>query len=179
MRDPDKLETPFSSQDAWNMWQPLWSNEIGVPNSKSNTVASRYNEDSVIANVWKPGRITVYVEKKTRYNEISAVTNRFWRSQRTIYPALTNISSCRSQSVTTIWWYKWLSSQTRLLLVFKALLHLNAAVHGQACRLFCGVYTCIPLFSLGQLGYPALKNIFVVNLLIRYNGVFAITKTLL
>ena len=58
---------------------------------------------------------------------------------------------------------------------FKALLHLNAAVHAQVCILFCVVY--IPLFSLGQLGYPAIKNIFVVNLLKRYNGVFTVTKT--
>ena len=32
-------------------------------------------------------------------NEIPAITNWFWRSQRTIYPAITNILSWRSQSV--------------------------------------------------------------------------------
>ena len=35
----------------------------------------------------------------------------------------------------------------------------------------------IPLFSLVQLGYPAITNIFVVNQIICYNGIFAITKT--
>ena len=60
-------------------------------------------------------------------------------------------------------------------LTFKALLYLSVAVHGQVCRLFCVVY--IPLFSLVQLGYPAITNIFVVNQIIRYSGVFAITKT--
>ena len=51
---------------------------------------------------------------------------------------------------------------------FKALLSLNVAVHAQACRLFCVVY--IPLFSLVQLDYPAITNIFVVNQIFRYNG---------
>ena len=46
-------------------------------------------------------------------------------------------------------------------LTFKALLYLNVAVHVQVCRLFCLVY--IPLFSLVQLGYPAITNTFVVN----------------
>ena len=50
-------------------------------------------------------------------NEMPATRNRFWRSQRTIYPAITNILSCRSQSVKTTWWCNWLISQTRLLLV--------------------------------------------------------------
>ena len=57
---------------------------------------------------------------------------------------------------------------------FKALLYLNVAVLAQVCRLFCVVY--IPLFSLVQLGYPAITNIFAVNQIIRYNGVFAITN---
>ena len=39
--------------------------------------------------------------------------------------------------------------------------YLNVAVHVQVCRLFCLVY--IPLFSLVQLGYPAITNTFVVN----------------
>ena len=59
--------------------------------------------------------------------------------------------------------------QDRETLTFKALLYLNVAVHAQVCRLFCVVY--IPLFSLVQLGYPAITNILVVNqLIIRYNG---------
>ena len=62
-------------------------------------------------------------------------------------------------------------------LTFKALLYLNVAVHAQVCRLFCVVY--IRLFSLVQLGYPAITNIFVVNQIIRYYGVFAFTKSLL
>ena len=41
-----------------------------------------------------------------RYNEIPAITNWFWRSQRTIYPAITNILSYRSKSAKTAWWYK-------------------------------------------------------------------------
>ena len=60
-------------------------------------------------------------------------------------------------------------------LTFKALLYLNVAVHVQVCRLFCVVY--IPLLSLVQLGYPAITIFFAVNQIIRYNGVFAITKT--
>ena len=59
-------------------------------------------------------------------------------------------------------------------LTFEAFLYLNVAVHARVCRLFCVVY--IPLFSLVHLGYPAITNIFVVNQIIRYNGVFAITK---
>ena len=53
---------------------------------------------------------------------------------------------------------------------FKALLYLNVAVHVQACQLFCVVYMYIPLFSLVQLDYPAITNIFVVNQIFRYNG---------
>ena len=67
--------------------------------------------------------------------------------------------------------------QDRETLTFKALLYLNVAVHPQVCRLFCVVY--IPLFRLVQLGYPAITNTFAVNQMIRYIGVFAITKTLL
>ena len=65
--------------------------------------------------------------------------------------------------------------QERKTLTFKALLYLNVAVHAQVCRLFCVAY--IPLLSLVQLGYPAITNVFVVNQIIRYKGVFAITKT--
>ena len=64
--------------------------------------------------------------------------------------------------------------QDRDSLTFKALLYLNVAAHKQVCRLFCVVY--IPLFSWDQLDYPDITNIFVVNQIIRYNGVFAITK---
>ena len=65
--------------------------------------------------------------------------------------------------------------QDRKRLTVKALLYLNVAVHAQVCRLFCVAY--IPLLSLVQLGYPAITNVFVVNQIIRYKGVFAITKT--
>ena len=65
--------------------------------------------------------------------------------------------------------------QDRDTLTFKALLYLNVAIHAQVCRLFCVVY--IPLFSLAQLGYPAITNIFAFNQIIRYNGIFAITET--
>ena len=66
--------------------------------------------------------------------------------------------------------------QDKETLTFKALLYSNVAVHAQVCRLFCVVF--IPLFdSLVQLGYPAITNVFVVNQIIRCNGVFAITKT--
>ena len=54
--------------------------------------------------------------------------------------------------------------QDRETLTFKALLYLNVAVHAQVCTLFCLVH--IPLFSLFQLGYPAITNIFVVNPLV-------------
>ena len=66
-------------------------------------------------------------------------------------------------------------SQDRETLAFKTLLYLNAAVHAQVCRLFCVVY--FPLFSLVQLGYQAITNIFVAYQIIRYNGIFAVTKT--
>ena len=59
------------------------------------------------------------------------------------------------------------SGQERETLTFKALLYLNVAVHVQVCRLFRVVY--IPLFSLVQLGYPAITNIFADNQIIRYN----------
>ena len=62
--------------------------------------------------------------------------------------------------------------QERETLTFKALL-LNVTVHAQVCRLICVVY--ISLFSLVQLGSPAIT--LTVNQIIRYNGVFAITKT--
>ena len=62
-------------------------------------------------------------------------------------------------------------SQDSETLTFKALLCLNVAVHAQVCKLFCVVY--FPLFSLVQHGYPAITNIFVVNQIFRYNGVFA------
>ena len=65
--------------------------------------------------------------------------------------------------------------QDKETLTFKALLYLNVAFHVQVCRLFRVVY--IPLFSLVQPGYPAITNIFVVIQLIRYNGVFTVTKT--
>ena len=67
--------------------------------------------------------------------------------------------------------------QNRETLTFKVLLYLNVAVHAQVCRLFCVVY--IPWLSLVQLGFSGKTNIFVVNQIIRYNGVFApaITNT--
>ena len=49
--------------------------------------------------------------------------------------------------------------QDKKTLTLKALLYLNVAVHVQVYRLFCMVY--ISLFSLVQLGYPAITNIFV------------------
>ena len=60
-------------------------------------------------------------------------------------------------------------------LTFKAFLYLNVAADMQVCRLFCVVY--ITFLSLVQLGCPAITNFFVVNQIIRCNGVFAITKT--
>ena len=54
-----------------------------------------------------------------------------------------------------------LIGQDRETLTFKALLYLNVAVQAQVCRLFFIVY--ITLFSLAQLGYAAITNIFVVN----------------
>ena len=65
--------------------------------------------------------------------------------------------------------------QDRETLTFKPLLYLNVAVHVQVCRLLCVVY--ILLFSLVQLGHPAITNIFVIKQIIHYSGVFAITKT--
>ena len=65
--------------------------------------------------------------------------------------------------------------QDRESLTFKALHYLNVAVNAQVCRQFCMVY--MPLFSLVQLGYPTIANIFVVNRIICYNGVFTLTET--
>ena len=64
--------------------------------------------------------------------------------------------------------------QDRETLTFKTLLYLNVAVHAQVCRLFCVVY--ILLFSLVQLGYPDITNIFVVNQVLHYNGFSAIAN---
>ena len=64
----------------------------------SGTPLWRRPRYSLIAkNIWKPNRITVkYVETNP------AMTNRFWWSQRRIYPAVTNILSGRlQQSVKT------------------------------------------------------------------------------
>ena len=83
----------------------------------TSTVAPRYNEDPVITNIWARQNYSKTCGNKPRYNEIPVLTNWFWRSQRPIYPAITNILSCRSQSVKETRWYKWLISQTRLLLV--------------------------------------------------------------
>ena len=48
------------------------------------TVVLRYNKDPVVTNnIWKHGRITV---KCVETNP--ALTNRFWQSQRTIYPTI-------------------------------------------------------------------------------------------
>ena len=54
--------------------------------------------------------------------------------------------------------------QDREALTLTALLYLNVAVNAQVCRLFYVVN--IALFSLVQLGYPAITNIFVVNRII-------------
>ena len=112
----------------------------------------RYNKDSVTTNnIWKPSRITVKYAETNPTITNHTITNRFGLSQPTIYPTLMNIFSCRLQSVKTTWWYKWLISQTWLIL-FKigklrpSKLYLNVAVHVQVCRLFCMVY--IPFFSL-------------------------------
>ena len=61
--------------------------------------------------------------------------------------------------------------QNRETLTFKAVLYLNVAVHAQVCSGVRGVHPIV------QLGYPAVTNIFVVNQIIRYNGIFATTKT--
>ena len=100
-----------------------------------------------------------------------ATTNRFSRSQRTIYPTI---------NIRDEYFVLWLAvrkngmmiqmvdrpnttpiaGQDRETLTFKALLYLNVAVHAQVCRLFCLAH--IPLFTLVQLGYPAITNIFSV-----------------
>ena len=59
-------------------------------------------------------------------------------------------------------------------LTFKALLCLDVAVHGQVCSFAWCISYCSAWFSLVT---PLITNIFVVNQIIRYNGVFAITKT--
>ena len=140
-----------------------------------------YNEDPVITNnIWKPGRITVkYVEltnNEPRYNEqiLTVPTHNLPRYNEYFVLSLAlsknnmMIQMVDRPNTTPI-------GQTRETLTFKALLYLNVAVHAQVCRLFCVLY--IPLVSLVQLGHPAITNTFVVNQIIRYNGVFTITKT--
>ena len=57
----------------------------------------RHNEDPVIKNnIWKPDRI--YAETNPAITN-PAITNWFWPAQCTIYPAITNILSCRIQMV--------------------------------------------------------------------------------
>ena len=53
----------------------------------------------------------------------------------------------------------------RETLTFKALLYLNVSVHAQVCGLFCVLY--VPLFSLVQLGYPAITNMFLGTVTLR------------
>ena len=123
-----------------------------------DTVEPRYSEDPVITNnTWKPGRIT----ELPRYNEFFVLSLSVSKNDMMIQMA-------DKPNTTRI-------GQDRKTLTFEALLYLNVAVHAQVYRLFWGVY--IPLFSLVQLNYPAITNIFVVNQIIRYNTVFAITKT--
>ena len=55
--------------------------------------------------------------------------------------------------------------QGRETLTFKALLYLNVSVHAQVWRLFCVLY--VPLFSLVQLGYPAVTNMFLGTVTLR------------
>ena len=63
--------------------------------------------------------------------------------------------------------------QDRETLTLKALLYWDVVVHAQFCRLFFvrGVYPIV------QFGNPAFTNIFVVDQIFRFNGVFAVSKT--
>ena len=56
--------------------------------------------------------------------------------------------------------------QDRETLTFKALLYLDVSL-----------YVLRDVYPIVQLGYPAITNIFEVNQIIRYKGVFALTKT--
>ena len=111
-----------SKKNTWIFCSKLKKNTLyGGSLGYLGTVAPRYNEphynkDPIITNnIWKSGRITVKYGETNLTNP--AITNWFWLSQCTVYPAITNILSCRSQSIKTTWWYKWLISQTQLLLV--------------------------------------------------------------
>ena len=142
----------------------------------------RYNEYPVVTNnIWKRQNYSKICGNEPHYNEIPAIANWFWQSQRTIYPANNEyfvlslavskhgmmMQMVDKPNTTPI-------GQDRETLNFKALLYLNVAVHAQVCRLFCVVY--IPLFSLVQLGYLDITNIFAVNQVLHYNGVFAIAN---
>ena len=59
----------------------------------------------------------------------------------------------------------------RRTLTFKAMLYLCSCSHASLLTVLCGVYHTV------QLGYPTITNIFVINQLIRYNGMFSIRKT--
>ena len=79
-------------------WHRYFERAIVSRNTILNTVEPRYKED--------PGRYTeehLKARITVQYVEMNpAITNRFWRSQRTIYPAVTNILSSRlQQSVKT------------------------------------------------------------------------------
>ena len=92
------LKTPTPGHDLWSwartkiqiQWSPVITNPaIAKTLLQRTTFESRQNYSKIYGN--KPRY------NEPRYNKIPAITNWFWRSQRTIYPAITNILSCRSQ----------------------------------------------------------------------------------
>ena len=134
----------------------------------------RYSEDPVITNsIWKPGRITI------KYGETNpAITILILTVPMHNLPRYNEYFSCRSQSVKTTWLYKWLISQTRLLLVKIGKLDLQSFVLFRCnCSRVSLKTVLLGVHLIVQFDYPAITNIFGVNQIIRYNGVFAITKT--
>ena len=128
----------------------------------------RYNEDPVITNViWKPGRITVKYAEKNPAITNPAMTNRFWWSQRHNEWSLNDIDDFPQVLL--------------LLLNFKVLnwkCSWNLYPDCPARDTYSLQYQKCGIEFLVILNYPAaITNIFAINQIIRFYGVFAITKT--
>ena len=104
------------------------------------TVEPRYNEEQLKA---RQNFSKIYGNKprykEPRYNEIPAITNWFWRSQRKIYLLSLTVSKNDMMIQMIEKRNAALIGQDGETLTFKAWLYLNVAVDVQVCRLFCVV----------------------------------------
>ena len=142
LQKPDKLWQPWASLGSkaslllffslrnlfagyWLTWFQifLWCNNPFTVAPRYNK--PHYNEDSVITNnIWKASRITVkYVETNPTITNPAimksplSITNWFWQSQRTYLVLSLSVSQSVSKNGMIQYYYKWLISQTRLVLV--------------------------------------------------------------